>query len=202
MYTLVPFLCALWCCLVHAKWCTAQPRGCSQWVFLLYIYTPFSSGSSGWVRGARNMKYMRSPLAAIFFRLIFTGPGGHGPLDPPDQLLPFVYWKIGTYQNVTPGSKQQTVQCWQHSKIEREPALTSCYGLLATLLSCIFQKFDTAWIRYHWLFGFKVAWVGWCIELLVVGLSFMVATSSVGPLFALIVKDYNGFWLILLNTME
>ena len=55
-------------------------------------------------------------------------------------LLPFVYWKMGTYQNVTPGSKPQTVQCWQHSKIEREPALTSCYGLLATLLSCIFQK--------------------------------------------------------------
>ena len=40
-----------------------------------------SNGSSGWVRGLRNMKSMRPPLAAIFLWLNFTGParGGMAP---------------------------------------------------------------------------------------------------------------------------
>ena len=43
-----------------------------------------SSGSSGRVRGgARNMKSMRPPLAAIFLWPIFTGPGGPWPPWPP-----------------------------------------------------------------------------------------------------------------------
>ena len=51
----------------------------------------FSSGSSGWVRGLRNMKSMQSLLVAFFYGRTFTWPGGgagvHGPLAPLDPLL-------------------------------------------------------------------------------------------------------------------
>ena len=56
--------------------------------FFLKLVETSSSGSSGQVRGARNM--MRPPLAAIFFMTNFYRAGGAGPLAPPDPLLPSI----------------------------------------------------------------------------------------------------------------
>ena len=41
------------------------------------------SGSSGRVRGPRNMKSVWPPLVAIFFMTYFYRAGGHAPLSPP-----------------------------------------------------------------------------------------------------------------------
>ena len=50
----------------------------------IYIYTHTSSRSSGQVRGARKMKSMRLPLAAIFFMTYFHRAGGAmAPSAPP-----------------------------------------------------------------------------------------------------------------------
>ena len=47
-----------------------------------------SIGSSGRVRGARNIKSMRPPLAAIFLWIIFTRPVGiMAPLPPPSPSI-------------------------------------------------------------------------------------------------------------------
>ena len=83
-------------------WCFSHAS--NRWIeYLIPVFTPLwisfccwgilqwsnylaaaSSGSSDWVRGARNMKSMRPPSAAIFFMTYFyRARGGHGPLAPP-----------------------------------------------------------------------------------------------------------------------
>ena len=62
--------------------CTSTARIVTNWSV---TSSTISSGSSGRVRGgARNMKSMRPPSAAIFFMTYFhRARGGHGPLGPP-----------------------------------------------------------------------------------------------------------------------
>ena len=66
--------------LPETKWHTAEQKWLwdqHYWLHSQYYFrSTVSSGSSGWVRGARNMKSMRPPLAAIFFMTYFHRAGG------------------------------------------------------------------------------------------------------------------------------
>ena len=101
-------------------------------------------------------------------------------------------------QVTRPGSKPPTVPCWQHSKIERETALTSCYGLLATLLSCIFQNsilLESATIDYS-----ALKWLALLVHGALSRRSFLYGGHFQRR--TIIYSDCEGLQWLLVDTLE
>ena len=75
-----------------------------------FVYTPFSSGSSGWVKGDKKPEIYAATFGG---RLFFTGSGGgwHGPLDPPINyyLLCTGKWRLIRMLHWDPNHKPYSV---------------------------------------------------------------------------------------------